>query len=280
MWDFEHGSNAPVSARRILSPTTGSAIATAVSAAIEETAADFDISYTIPSACARSLAEGTTDIGIIPAAAYTTIPDLVIVPDIAIASRNAVRSILLVSRKPLNRARTVALDTSSMTSVALAKVLFAKWLGGPRTYSAMAPNLETMLSACDAALLIGDPALQVDRERYVTLDLAEEWHKQTGKSFVFAFWAVRREALEDHNGDAVARVFKKSRDHGLEPEHLEAIAQEWAPRLCLTVEAVRAYFARNIHYYLDPPCLEGLQLFYRLAAEIGALPAAPALHFL
>jgi len=257
MWDFEHSN-----------PDHGVA------------AADFDVSYTIPSACARALGEDAADIGIIPAAAYTTTPGLVIVPDVAIASRCAVRSILLVTKKPIDQVRTVALDTSSMTSVALTKILFAKWLGGERAYSSMAPNLDAMLAACDAALLIGDPALQVDRARYVTLDLAEEWNARTGKSFVFAFWAIRRAALAGRDGAAIARTFKQSRDHGLMPENLEAIAQEWAPRLGLTVEAVRSYLVRNIHYYLDPPCLEGLTLFYRLGAEIGALPPAPELKFL
>jgi chorismate dehydratase len=261
-WDFEHG----------------------------ETGADnhFDISYTIPSACAEALRAGTADIGIIPAAAYATVPDLVIIPDVAIAARRAVRSILLVSKKPMDRSskqpswkqvRTVALDTASMTSVALAKILFAKWLGGARDYKPMAPDLDAMLGACDAALLIGDPALQVDRTRYFTLDLAEEWVARTGKSFVFAFWAIREQALAGRNGAAIAEVFKKSRDHGLSPKNLEAIAQEWAPRLGLTVEIVRVYLTHNIHYYLDPPCLEGLQLYYRLAAEIGALPQAPELQF-
>lgn len=255
LWDFEHGA----------------------------AGADFDISYTIPSACAQALRDGTADIGIIPAAAYATIPDLVIIPDVAIASRRAVRSILLVSKRPVDplwtQVRTVALDSSSMTSVALAKILFAKWLGGARDYKAMAPDLGAMLGACDAALLIGDPALQVDRTRYVTLDLAEEWVARTGKSFVFAFWAIRKRALAGRNGAAVAEVFEKSRDHGLSPKNLEAIAQEWAPRLGLTVEAVRAYLTHNIHYYLDPPCREGLELFYRLAEEIRALPRAPELHF-
>jgi chorismate dehydratase len=115
---------------------------------------DFEISYTIPSACAEALRAGTADIGIIPAAAYTTVPDLVILPDVAIAARRAVRSILLVSKAPaapvsrdewLAQMRTVALDTSSMTSVALAKILFAKWLGGARDYRAMAPDLDAML---------------------------------------------------------------------------------------------------------------------------------------
>jgi chorismate dehydratase len=267
--------------------------------------ADFDISYTIPSDCAEALRVGTADIGIIPAAAYATVPDLVIIPDVAIAARHAVRSILLVRRRPVDEAlepasdlttdptkkdltkndwrwehvRTVALDTSSMTSVALAKILFAKWLGGAREYKAMAPNLDAMLDACDAALLIGDPALQVDRTRYFTLDLAEEWVARTGKSFVFAFWAIRGQALAGRNSAAIADVFKNSRDHGISPKNLEVIAQEWAPRLGLAVEAVRVYLTHHIHYYLDPPCLEGLELYYQLGAEIGALPPAPALRF-
>jgi chorismate dehydratase len=255
MWDFEHA----------------------------EAGADFDISYTIPSACAEALRAGTADIGIIPAAAYTTVPDLVIIPEVAIAARRAVRSILLVSHVPVDRwsaqVRTVALDTSSMTSVALAKILFAKWLGGARAYRPMAPDLDAMLGACDAALLIGDPALQVDRKRYCTLDLAEEWVTRTGKSFVFAFWAIRRQALAGRNGSAIAQVFKSSRDHGLSPKNLEALAQEWAPRLGITVEFVRVYLTHNIHYYLDPPSLEGLALYYQLGAEIGALPPPPELRF-
>jgi chorismate dehydratase len=175
--------------------------------------------------------------------------------------------------------RTVALDTSSMTSVALAKILFAKWLGGARDYKPMAPDLDAMLAACDAALLIGDPALQVDRTRYFTLDLAEEWVARTGKSFVFAFWAIRQQALAGRDAAAIAEVFKKSRDHGLSPQRLETIAQEWAPRLGLPVEVIRVYLTHNIHYYLDSPCLEGLALYDRLGAEIGALPRAPELRF-
>ncbi len=251
MWDFEHG-------------TAG---------------AGFDISYTIPSSCAEALRTGTADIGIIPAAAYALIPNLAIIPEVAIASKQAVRSILLVSKVPVEEARTVALDTSSMTSVALAKVLFAKWLGGARSYAAMAPDLDLMLAHHDAALLIGDPALQVDRRRYITLDLAEEWVSRTGKSFVFAFWAVRKQALSGRDAAAIANVFRDSRDHGLEPKNLEVIVQEWAPKLGLFAAAVRNYLTHNIHYCLDSPSLEGLQLFYRLGAEIGALPRAPKLHF-
>jgi chorismate dehydratase len=255
MWDFEHG----------------------------DAGRDFDISYTLPSACAGALQAGAADIGIIPAAAYASIPGLQILPGVAIASRQAVRSILLVSNIPVEEVRTVALDTSSMTSVALTKVLFEKWIGGDQIFTSMPPHLDTMLAASDAALLIGDPALQVDRSRYYTLDLAEEWIRYTGKPFVFAFWAVREKALTARKSTASAeltRIFQTSRDHGLALESLNQIAREWAPRINLTEEDVRSYLTQNIYYELAAACLEGLQLFYRYAAEIGALPSVPEISFL
>jgi chorismate dehydratase len=253
MWDFEHG----------------------------EAGSEFEISYTLPSACARALEAGTADIGIIPAAALAQVPRLIVLPGVAIASRRPVRSILLVSRVPVEKIRTVALDTSSLTSVALTKILFEKWLGGGRTFTSMEPDIEKMLAQHDAGLLIGDPALQIDRSRHLTLDLAEEWIRHTGKPFVFAFWAVRQKALsEAAPSPDLAAVFQQSRDHGLEPANLDQIAREWAPRLALKESDVRAYLTENIYYHLDTACLEGLQLFYRYAAEIGALPAAPVMRFL
>src|SRR6266567_1889759 len=95
---------------------------------------NFEIAYTVPSQCAAELAAGTADIGILPSAAYPTIPDLAIIPGVAIASKRAVRSILLVSHKPLEEIRTVALDNSSITSVALTRVLFKKYWGGHRVF--------------------------------------------------------------------------------------------------------------------------------------------------
>ena len=253
MWDFEHGR-------------AGEA---------------FDISYTLPAQCAASLRDGSADIGIIPAAAYCSVPDLAVIPGVAIASRRAVRSILLVSKVPLEDIRTVALDTSSMTSVALTKVLFARWWGGKRTFAEMAPDIEKMLEQYDAGLVIGDPALQIDRSRYITYDLAEEWIRFTGKPFVFAFWAVRQAALRDAASDTdLAALFQQSRDHGLVPENVNRITREWAPRLGLTEEAVGDYLTHSIHYSLDAECLAGLRLFCRYAEECGALPVAGPLQFL
>jgi chorismate dehydratase len=249
MWDFEHG----------------------------DPASKFEVSYTLPSACARSLAAGTADIGIIPAAAYTEIPGLQVLPDVAIASRRAVRSILLVSKVPIEEVRTVALDTSSMTSVALTRILFEKWLGGGRTYVSMDPDLGKMLAENDAGLLIGDPALRVDRAQYHTLDLADEWILRTGKPFVFAFWAVRTAALPEADPALdLGQIFRESRDHGLEASNLSTIVHDWAPRVGLSEADVRAYLTENIHYQLDAGCLEGLRLFYQYTATSPSARTLPA----
>jgi chorismate dehydratase len=253
MWDFEHG-------------TAGE---------------EFDVSYTLPSLCAEAVRKGTADIGIIPAAAYAVIPDLEILPGVAIASRREVQSILLVSKVPLENIRTVGLDTSSMTSVALLKVLFSKWWGGNAIFEPMAPELDQMLAEHDAGLLIGDPALKVNRSRYVTYDLAQEWIRLTGKPFVFAFWAIRQAALgSTYPRLDLTAVFQASRDHGLMPDNLARLARDWAGRLDLSESQVMHYLTDNIHYYLDADCIEGLELFYRYAEECGALPCAPELHFL
>ncbi len=250
MWDFEHGP----------------------------AGRDFDISYTVPSQCAAELANGTADIGIIPSAAYASIPDLAIIPGVAIAAKQAVRSILLVSHKSLEDIKTVALDNSSLTSVALTQVLFEKFWGGQRVFVSAAPDLDAMLAESDAALLIGDPALQVDRARYQTWDLAEEWVHFTGKPFVFAFWAVRQGALKDCNLD-LAAIFQMSRDHGLSRANLDQIVKTWSAKLGLSTDAVREYLTRSIHFQFDSDCIEGLQLFYRYTHECGLLPRAPGQRF-
>lgn len=254
MWDFEHG----------------------------DAGKDFSIEYTIPSACAAALAANKADIGIIPAFTYAEIPGLVILPNIAIASKNWVRSILLVSKKPIEDVKTVAADTSSRTSVALTQVLLTKFFGGPRELTPHPPQLQEMLREHDAALLIGDPALQVPQDSsYHLYDLAHIWRERTNLPFVFAFWAVRLDALQRKQEDVnLKRVFAQSRDHGLEPQNLDVIAREWSPRLGLPEADIRSYLTENIHYYLDRENHAGLRLFLQYANEIGLIPAVPELRFL
>src|SRR5882724_254819 len=255
MWDFEQGETA---------------------AKLREL---FEISYTLPALCAEQLKAGTADVGIIPVAAYTEIPDLVIIPDVAIAAKDRVRSILLISKVPLAKIRSVATDDSSRTSAALVEIFLRKFVGLDPGFSRFEPKLEEMLRWHDAALLIGDPALKAATKGYYAYDLAEEWRRWTGRPFVFAFWAVRKAALQGVAPEIdIPRIFQQSRDNGL--KHIPEIASAWATRLELQETLITDYLSQNVDYYLDSENLEGLRLFFRYGVECKVWPAAPELHFL
>ena len=252
----------------------------------------YRIHRSMPSQCAAELAEGSADIGLIPIAAYATTPGLAILPGCAIASLDRVRSILLVVKHPegMRAVRRVAADTDSRTSNAYAQTIFRKFYGTCPEFVPHVPHLDLMLADCDAAVLIGDPALlaledQVARfdrtgERLEYLDLAHEWKRHTGAPWVSAFWAVRPEAIHSSglSAHSVADDFLQSRDHGM--THVEDLVREWSPRLPIPAATVRTYLSRNIHYILDEECIAGLELFFRYATECGVLPTAPPLHFL
>lgn len=256
MWDFEHEPS-------------------------QEIRENFEVEYTLPSQCAKKLGDGTADIGIIPVITTATIPDLVVLPDVAIASLNKVWSIQLVSKKPIEEIRTVAVDTSSRTSVGLTQVLLTEFFGGHRELTPMPPLLGPMLERCDAGLLIGDPAMVAKTDGLYSYDLAEVWRARTGLPFVFAVWTVRKSALAQMRaGVELAEIFQRSRDHGLLPENVKSIAKEWAPRMGLSEAQIASYLRENIHYTLDAECRKGLALYFKLAAKCGVIPAAPKLEFL
>jgi len=255
MWNFEHGETAG------------------------QLREDFSVTYTVPSQCAEELKTDLADIGIIPAAAYTTIPGLTIIPDVAIASKNVVRSILLVSKVPAEKIRNVATDDSSRTSAALVEIFLRKFVGVNPGFRRQKAVLDEMLQWHDAALLIGDPALQAKTDGYYVYDLAEQWRRWTGRPFVFAFWAVRKAALNGLSVEVnLPRIFQQSRDTGL--KHISEIANEWSPRLELPAPLVSSYLTENIDYGLDAENLDGLRLFYKYAADLKVLPEAPELDFL
>jgi chorismate dehydratase len=252
----------------------------------------YQIGYTTPARCAGELAAGEADIGLVPVAAYATTPSLLVVPGCTVAALDRVRSIILIVRPPegVSGVRTIAADTSSQTSFAYTRILCEIFWKIPAVFIPHEPDLESMLQAADAALLIGDPALLAleDRdaraartgERLLYLDLAHEWHGFTGLPWVSAFWAVRAGSLEETlvSASELVQDLQTSRDHGL--QHIEDLASEWSTRIAVPEATIRFYLSQNIHYILDEACLRGLDQFYRYAAECGALPPAPALRLI
>ena len=228
----------------------------------------FAPSFHPPAMVAHLLAQGGLDIGLIPSVEVQRIPDLEVLPDLCVSATHEVRSVLLVSTKPIREVGSIALDVNSRTSVALTRVLCAeRWGIDPRLVD-QRPVVERMLSVADAALVIGDPALKVDRERYRVIDLAAEWKALTGLPFVFAVWAVRsRVDVPD-----LAFYFKSSLRLGLQA--IDALVREAAAELELDSATVRTYLTENLSFFLQEPQIEGLEDFWRLAAKHGLIDRA------
>jgi chorismate dehydratase len=237
---------------------------------------EYEVWFTTPSECADQLRTGIADVGLIPAIEYQRIPGLAVAGNAAIATPGAVRSILLLTRGPLDQVRTVAADTASRTSVALTQILFQRRFSGkPVQMLPHRANPAAMLAKCDAALVIGDPALQYAKaplEGVTAIDLGSEWFALTGKPFVFAFWAAHTKAATPE----LAATLESWRDRGM--AEIDEIIREESIKRYLSLEVVRAYLTENIHYTLDAACQEGLELYYRWAGELGLAPLGRALE--
>jgi chorismate dehydratase len=227
-----------------------------------------------PAVVARLLAQGNLDVGLIPSIEVQRIPSLRVLPDLCVAATREVRSVLLVSRVPVQRIRRVALDQNSRTSVALLRILFAERFGVSPEYLPQRPEVPRMLADAEAALVIGDPALQVDREKYLVLDLAAEWRALTGLPFVFAVWAVRPEVdLPD-----LAFYFKSSLRYGM--SSLDTLVREAAAELTLDTAEVRSYLTESLSFFLRQEEIAALEEFYRRAHANGLILEPRPLEFL
>jgi len=234
----------------------------------------FQVDFIRPSECADALRDGKADAGIIPSIEYQRIPGLKIVPGLSISSSGPVRSVLLISRVPVEQIRSVALDTSSRTSVCLIQILFQRRYPIAPRFVPHAPDLAAMLRECDAALIIGDPALASDFPGLRVYDLADEWRAMTGLPFVFAFWAVRAEAATP---DWI-QPFQESAAYSF--AHLDEITRSESARTGLPESLVRSYLTENIDFSLGEKNCEGLQRFYTLAHEFGLTNGAKPLEFI
>jgi predicted solute-binding protein len=225
----------------------------------------FELDFRLPAGCADEVAAGTADIGIVPSFELTR-QDLEIIPGCGIACRGPVRSILLISSRPIQEIRTLALDDSSRTSVQLVRVILERRYGVvPKTVS-HAPQLDAMLQTADAALIIGDPALHIDPVSlpWHVHDLGAEWVEMTGLPMVFAVWAARRGTVTPE----LASAFRESCRYGL--ERIEEIVAIEAPARGFAPEVVREYLTRNIVHELSEQDYRGMERFLEYAGRGAA----------
>lgn len=222
------------------------------------------ITDTAPARCAEMLANGEVDAALVPVIESQRISDIEIIPDVCVGSRSAVRSVVLVTRRNnLKKVERVALDNSSRTSVALVKIIFREFLKFEPQWENSPPDLKSMLTKADAALIIGDPAMKIPRDQFRVFDLATLWHEYTGFGFVFAMWMARTNSTE-----AVRLIdFAAARDEGL--IHLNEVAARYESELEITREEIQAYLTQNIAFTMDDEMKKGMNLFFELAGKYG-----------
>lgn len=266
----------------------------------------YDLSFTVPSLCAEALRSGQVDVAIIPAIEYQRMDGMVVLPEMAVAARGEVRSILVLAKKPIEQAKRIALDTDSRSSVALTRLLCKSfWRIAPEFIDA-APDPAAMLAEADAALVIGDPALrirlkvdalsaktpdakgcgceeaasQIKEDQIVpgvdtlfVYDVAEQWREMTGKPCVLAVWVGRRELITPE----VVADFLASKGYGL--ARVGEIAEAASLKLELPPRDLEIYLRDHIDFSLDAANLEGLELYFRECAAAGLIPRAKPIEF-
>ncbi|MEE2777014.1 MAG: menaquinone biosynthesis protein [Acidobacteriota bacterium] len=227
--------------------------------------------YAAPSRVADLLAAGDIDVGLVPSIELMRIPGLEILGDTCVAATHEVRSVLLLSRVPLAEIETIAADSSSRTSQTLVQILLADLHGVEAALTQWAPEPRGVPDGFDAALIIGDPALRVDRESYEVIDLAEAWRDLTGLPFVFAVWAARAEARRA----GLAADLRASLESGL--ASIDEIVATEARRQSLDPGELRVYLTRTLSFALGRDELRGLREFFRRAELRGLtdLPVPP-----
>jgi chorismate dehydratase len=261
----------------------------------------YDLSFTVPSLCAEALRSGEVDLAIIPAIEYQRMDGMVVLPGMAVAAKQDVRSILVLAKKPVELVRRLALDTNSRSSVALVRLLCEGFWHIKPEFVNMPPDPAAMLSNADAALVIGDPALTVrlkvdalaekrpsgggccggdDSEQPVpgidalfVYDVAQQWREMTGKPCVLAVWAGRREVVTPE----VVADFMASKEYGL--SQIGEIAEAAAMKLDLPPRHLERYLRENIDFSLDAENLDGLRHYFDLAAAAGLIPRARPIEF-
>lgn len=244
---------------------------------------DIELIKGMPTELNNLLVNGGLDISPVSSIEYARHHDsLVLFPDFTVSSNGEVKSILLLSRCPIEELsdKKVALTTTSATSQVLLKIILSRGYGVAAEYVPCKPDLESMLAIADAALLIGDIALHYYDKTgdYYCYDLGREWKKLTGKKMVYAVWAVNRDFAETKNElcGNVFDTFRKSMNYSA--EHLSEIvayAAKWEP---FSPAFLTGYF-QSLHFGFGVEYQEDLLYFYKMAFQMGEIETVPELAF-
>ena len=235
---------------------------------LERLAPDAEIVVDLPSRLADGLAEGRLDVALIPSIEFFHQRGSRIVSDACVSCDGPVRSVMLYSRVPIERIRTLALDEGSRTSAALTKILLHERFPVEPKLERLPIGSSIQQSTADAVMLIGDRGmLPVDGPFEEVWDLGQQWSEWTGLPFVFAMWVAR----EGVDLSPLDELFTAARDAGV--RRLREIARTEAPQVGLPEKDCLDYLRNSLGFHLGPRQRQGLARFYELASRLGLAPA-------
>ncbi len=221
----------------------------------------------VPAQLADGLAAGELDVGLVPVVEWFRHPKWQLISDACVACRGKVESVKLFGRVPPERVQTVAADVASRTSVALTEVLLAEKFGIRPQIVPLELERSPQVTPCDAALVIGDRAMQTPSTGWEFVwDLGEQWYLWTGLPFVFAVWLAR--PREDWR--PLEEALRRARDIGV--ARTSEICSHYAATTGLSEAECREYLEKHLWFYLDNKSWQGLELFRLLVEKHHLLP--------
>ncbi len=221
----------------------------------------------VPSRLLGGLQSHRLDVALLPVIDYQRLAGLRILTAGGIASDGPTLTVRIFSREPISQITTLACDTDSHTSVALARILLAELYGLRPTFIDL--DRESTLNA-SARLLIGDKVVCAEPAQMPNqLDLGEAWKRLTGLPFVFALWMARSEV---DLGDLPQRL-EKARCAGM--EHIDQIIQTHALPRGWPPETARRYLTEHLQFEIGPRHIDAIRLFHQLAYRHGVIEHPP-----
>jgi chorismate dehydratase len=212
----------------------------------------FELSLDVPSECARKIIADEADIGLIPTGALPGITDYQLISNLCIGADKDVKSVLLLSNTELKTIKTIYLDTDSLTSVNLVRILAQQyWKIIPQWKSLS--ELTANLAPEEGMVLIGDKTFGLNNKFPFCYDLAGEWIKFTGLPFVFAAW-ITRKPLPTEFGKSFQAALAWGVDHREDSFLI-------AGKLHITKPELISYLKNDISYPLDEAKLKGMKMF-------------------
>ena len=219
---------------------------------------DYKLKLEVPSVSAQKILSSEAEVGLIPVGALPGIPDYHLVSNLCIGADKDVKSVLLLANVALPEIKIIYLDTDSLTSVNLVRILAKKfWKINPHWKSLS--ELKGKLSHEEGMVLIGDKTFGLSKQYPFCYDLAGEWIKFTGLPFVFAVWISRQPLAADFG-----KSFQSALTWGVEHRE-ESIVMAVNPHI--SDQELTSYLKNDISYSLDQQKLKGMELFLKYLSE-------------